>query len=139
MCPPGLHITLGIFYRLYTLLEEECHELDVMVKFQASQAGASYDRYVSALRQQSTRKEDEGRLAVQVNGLEQLVTLLGITLPNAASQPAYQQLCRQVAERRERLKKVVNITSKINVNSLINNHTCINTERGDKEIAGYPG
>ena len=97
-----------IFYRLYTLLEEACHELDVKAQLQDSQAGASYDRYISALRQQSALKEDQERLAVQVNSLEQLVTLLGITLPSAASQPAYNHLCSEVAERREKLKKVVN-------------------------------
>ena len=29
VCPPGLHITLGIFYRIWSLLEEGCHELDL--------------------------------------------------------------------------------------------------------------
>ena len=29
--PPGLHITLGIFYRLWCLLEEECHQLDLQL------------------------------------------------------------------------------------------------------------
>uniref|UniRef100_A0A1X7VBE2 Uncharacterized protein n=1 Tax=Amphimedon queenslandica TaxID=400682 RepID=A0A1X7VBE2_AMPQE len=27
VCPPGLHITLGIFQRLFNLLEEKCHQL----------------------------------------------------------------------------------------------------------------
>ncbi len=31
MCPPGLHITLGIFYRIFSLLEEECHLLDLAI------------------------------------------------------------------------------------------------------------
>jgi hypothetical protein len=31
VCPPGLHITLGIFQRLFNLLEEECHMLDLQV------------------------------------------------------------------------------------------------------------
>ena len=29
VCLPGLHITLGVFYRLFSLLEEACHNLDV--------------------------------------------------------------------------------------------------------------
>ena len=28
VCPPGLHITLGIFQRLFNRLEDECHLLD---------------------------------------------------------------------------------------------------------------
>ena len=31
VCLPGLHISLGIFQRLYALLEEECHELDLQI------------------------------------------------------------------------------------------------------------
>ena len=27
VCPPGLHITLGVFIKLYGLLEDECHNL----------------------------------------------------------------------------------------------------------------
>ena len=30
-CLPGLHISIGIFQRLYALLEEECHELDLQI------------------------------------------------------------------------------------------------------------
>ncbi len=32
VCPPGLHITLGIFYRLFQLMEDDCHELDVAIR-----------------------------------------------------------------------------------------------------------
>ena len=44
----SLSPTLGIFYWLYTLLEEASHELDVKAEFQDSWAGARYDLYVSA-------------------------------------------------------------------------------------------
>ena len=109
VCPPGLHITLGIFYRLFKLLEEACHELDLTAKFSDSQAGSTYDRYITALRQQSSLKESEERLAMQHRGLEQLVTSLGIALPNAVSSlPSYRQLCTELAERKDRLKRVVN-------------------------------
>ena len=36
VCPPGLHIDLGIFLRLYNLFEEQNDELDVEIMFQAS-------------------------------------------------------------------------------------------------------
>ena len=29
VCPPRLHLTLGIFYRLWCLLETGCHHLDI--------------------------------------------------------------------------------------------------------------
>ena len=46
----GLHISLGIFYRLFSLLENECHELDIMVASEdcAEKGGASYGHYAKA-------------------------------------------------------------------------------------------
>ena len=51
VCPPGLHITLGIFYRLFSLLENECHDLDVRVLEEDSvdKGGASYSQHLKAL------------------------------------------------------------------------------------------
>ncbi len=44
-------MTLGIFYRLFTLLEDECHQLDVKVRAEDStlEGGASYAHHVEAL------------------------------------------------------------------------------------------
>ena len=89
------------------MLEDACHELDLAAKCDGSQAGASYHRHIEALREKSTLKEKEERLDMQVDGMQQLVTSLGIALPNAASLPAYKQLCTGLAERRETLKEVV--------------------------------
>ena len=112
VCPPGLHITLGIFYRLFTLFEEACHELDLTAHVSADAAGATYGRYAASLKQQSELKEEEGRVEMQVSGMEQLVTSLAIALPNAGSQHAYQQLCSELGARKARLQKVVSICRK---------------------------
>ena len=50
MCRPGLHITLGIFYRLFCLLEDECHKLDLRIAEEDSidEGGTSYGHYVRA-------------------------------------------------------------------------------------------
>ncbi len=42
VCPPGLHITLGIFYRLFQLMEDDCHELDVEEEDSREKGGPSY-------------------------------------------------------------------------------------------------
>ncbi len=44
-------MTLGIFFRLFTLLENECHQLDMRVREEDSalEGGASYARHVHAL------------------------------------------------------------------------------------------
>ena len=52
--PAGLHISLGIFNRLYNLLEDACHELDSLQTETdtgaESQGGTSFGRYSAALR-----------------------------------------------------------------------------------------
>ena len=74
VCPPGLHLTLGIFYHLFKLLEDACHQLDLIVKFSDSRAGGSYEQYLNATRQQTILKENEERLTSQVEGMKQLIT-----------------------------------------------------------------
>ena len=112
VCPPGLHLTLGIFYRLFKLPEDACHELDLAAKFRDDQAGGTFDRYLSAVRQQNTLRESTERLKAQVEGMEQLVTAISIALPAASSQPAYSHLCCELQHRRQRLKSLVKQTFK---------------------------
>ena len=71
LIPPGLHISLGIFFRLSTLLEDECHELDVTysLRIQGSTAGSTFNTFTTALRRQSTLRYNINRLSTQVQGL----------------------------------------------------------------------
>ena len=62
VCLPGLHITLGIFDRLFSLLEDCCHELDLSVALEVNAiaaGGHTYSQYVSALKEVKTLKEEE--------------------------------------------------------------------------------
>ena len=63
MCLPGLHITLGIFYRLFCLLEDECRNLDLKVATESSAAegGPSYSRHVDSLKTLMKLKDDLAR------------------------------------------------------------------------------
>lgn len=51
VCPPGLHLTLGIFYRLFSLMETACHRLDLEVTKEDSrdEGGISYGYHLDAL------------------------------------------------------------------------------------------
>ncbi|KAL5496199.1 hypothetical protein EMCRGX_G012437 [Ephydatia muelleri] len=49
VCPPGLHITMGIFLRLFVLLEEDCHKLDCRAVVLDGVSVISYDNYCAAL------------------------------------------------------------------------------------------
>ena len=80
--PPGLHISLGIFFRLFTLLEDECHALDVAhsLGLQGSTAGSTFITFTTALQRQCTLRDNIDRLSSQIQALEQLLTLVTVTL-----------------------------------------------------------
>ncbi len=49
VCPPGLHIGLGIFYRLFQLMEDQCHQLDLIVVGEVDsreKGGPSYSNFM---------------------------------------------------------------------------------------------
>ena len=76
VCPPSLHISIGIF-RLFTLLEDTCHGLDVSITWHLTpgSAGASFVQYADALQQQSTLRDDIDTVKGQIACLEQIFTL----------------------------------------------------------------
>lgn len=111
VCPPGLHISLGIFFRLFTLLEDECHELDVRHSSQlhGSTAGSSFTAFVTAMKRQAQLRDDIDRVTTQIGGLEQLLTLALISLPaNTPQMTAFtQQLVDEVTSRKKKKEEMV--------------------------------
>ena len=88
VCIPGLHISLGIFNRFYNLLENACHELDLL---QAetdtgaeSQAGTSFGRYSAALRKLTELQHLHDTTEEACKNGEQLLLYLTLHLPDAA-------------------------------------------------------
>ncbi|KAL5516708.1 hypothetical protein EMCRGX_G002113 [Ephydatia muelleri] len=81
VCPPGLHITLGIFTKLYGLLEDECHALDLeLVLLSSEEAHSSFDTYSQELQMlhslQSELKQAEEAYAV----LQQMTTYVSLVI-----------------------------------------------------------
>ena len=109
MCPPGLHITLGIFLRLFVLLEDTCHQLDLSASLQGSDCGPSYERYSAALRKLTNIKDEQLRLQNELSVLEQIVTFTAATAANATSNPLFNNLASTVASMKEKKKKYVNV------------------------------
>ena len=107
MCPPGLHITLGMFLRLFVLLEDECHKLDLSAELQGSEAGCSYERYISALRQQRAYKDEEHKIKYNLRVLEQVATYTLTMAPNISSLPVFRQLSSEISTKREQLQHLV--------------------------------
>jgi hypothetical protein len=96
VCPPALHITLGVFYRLFTLFERECHQLDLTAALHTSSASGpaleSFRTYSKALQEvyRITDLMEEGRSGL--SGLQQLVSFLTISLKSPQAAQAMQCL-----------------------------------------------
>ena len=69
----GLHISLSIFVRLFNLFEATCSLLDLHAVLRGAVEGASYERYVEALTEQCTLKEELQRQKSLVDGVQHIV------------------------------------------------------------------
>ena len=117
MCPPGLHVSLGIFFRLFTLLEDDCHQLDVRhsLELQGSTAGSTFRLFIEALQRQSTLRDSMDRVTEQIQVLEQLLTLTIVTLPPRAPQfsPRTQQMITEINAKKEKKEMVKTTMSSV--------------------------
>jgi len=72
---------LGIFYRLFGLLEDALHKLDMAVALDMSSSGltstaaTSLDRYVITLEQLTSLKEERQSLVAKAEMYDQVITM----------------------------------------------------------------
>ena len=92
---PGLHITLGIFHRLFVLLEADCHMLDVKLAESGSQDDTlhSYKLYSAALHNVNNLEEEKRRDTEEALAAEQLSTFLAVR----GADLRQVEFCRQAA------------------------------------------
>ena len=92
MCIPGLHISLGIFDRLWELLENACNELDLAIIKDQHQAMDGFGQYVKALDDVQQLRGKLNTLYQHAALLGELITYLMLHLPNPASDPILKQV-----------------------------------------------
>lgn len=111
MCLPGLHITQGIFQKIFSLLEEACHELDLKLAchFSSSIQHGSYSEYVRKMRELTSTRAALDTAKQAVSGVEQLVVYLSITLDQ--TNPLLQGMLHHQAECRKEVEKLVSFYS----------------------------
>lgn len=107
MCPPGLHITLGIFLRLFILLENDCHQLDLSMQVQGVDSGPSYGKYASALEEQTKFKDEQHTQRSGLQVLEQLLTHVLTVL--SATSPIISELVTEIQQTKQRLQRYVSL------------------------------
>lgn len=86
---PGLHITLGIFLRLFTLMEDECHKLDLEMAALASAAPSDCDRpsfvsFTSMVQRERELLNTKQTLKVKIKLLDQTLSFLLLTSPSSS-------------------------------------------------------
>lgn len=102
MCIPGLHLSLGIFNRLWELLEHECEELDLTLAYSigtgSGGGGGTFTHYVDTLRQKSN-------LEMEVKNTT--TTYMCLTLPNAETSDIVRQLRVEAATTHTKIADMV--------------------------------
>ena len=111
VCIPGLHISLGIFDRLWELLEESCTELDLHLAEHDS--GGTFDRtfarYKAALVETSQLKSQLESLKQSVTVLDQLVTFFSLRVPNPSQNTSLQTIRKEAGNKTIEIKRTVSI------------------------------
>ena len=110
MCLPGLHITLGIFQRLFTLLEDECHKLDLGLASLTTPESSdrhAYSDYSTIVKRERDLLDEKVCLEGQLKWLQQTITLLSLTSSNPSTDPQITIVATIMNQKRERLNDIV--------------------------------
>ena len=86
VCPPGLHLSLGIFCRCFKLIETACRALDMQLASESSLtsnirmvAGPTYTTYVSQVRAVNKLKEECQALMEEARTLDEVANFLAVS------------------------------------------------------------
>lgn len=111
MCIPGLHLSLGIYDRLWTLLEEACTSLDLRLAEAnhglPSSGGSTFNQYSIVLEQRSSLKAQLQSQNSHAEMLQQLSTYLTLSLPNPEQNQPLQAIRKEAAIAQNRADQIV--------------------------------
>ena len=104
-------MSLGIFNRLFNLLEEECQRLDLeMAARQSGEGlgGGSFQRYLDAQRKLATLKEQQEMEQQKILLCTQLATYLSLQVTQPQQSPIFQRLWQEASNVKCKLDNLVN-------------------------------
>ena len=107
---PGLHITLGVFFRLWSLLEEECHQLDLeLARHSAPQAKdqVAFADYSIQVKEIAKLENELMELTQYTSNLELEVTAIAVQLQDGHNNPLINCLRHEVLSGRRQQEDVV--------------------------------
>ena len=86
MCIPGLHLLLGIYNRLWSLLGDACNELDLMLAYSSLDnisSNGTYSQYVSLVKRRLQLQYEVSDQQNYLFVMNEMVTFASISLPDA--------------------------------------------------------
>ena len=104
VCIPGLHLSLGIFNRLWTLLEEQCKELDFSLATESATSASSF-RNGSA----DTRTRWSNLDLKYTEVISDLITYTTVAVEDVVSNTFYSSLKEELEATKRRIKDVVHL------------------------------
>ena len=130
VCLPGLHISLGIFQRLFDLMEQECHDLDLLLaacqnKRLPSDTTPAFDHFAATYADIHKTREELHTQRQHSDFLDQALTLLAMNIPESQQEGNSQlEVIRQEARAcRQKIGQLV--TGSVVVTPYAQNHVCI--------------
>ena len=111
-------MTLGIFFRLYTLLEDECQKLDIkMAAIISSSPGdrQTYLRYSEVVFKERQLLDKKDATEKHLTLMQQTLTYLAINSANPSTDPAIRCISSTIEANKRQLESIVSKmhTSKI--------------------------
>lgn len=107
---PGLHVTLGVFYRLFTLLEDECHKLDLEMAAQTiaqSDDRPSYTIHSNLVHQERSLLDEKVAVEGEIKWLDQMISFLTLNSTNPSTDPTLQATLKITGEKKRKRSNIV--------------------------------
>eukprot|EP00731_Ephydatia_muelleri_P003359 Em0001g3359a len=119
VCLPGLHITQGIFVKIFDLLEDACHQLDLQLAYtytEESSSSSSFTKYVEELHKLQVAKAKLAEAQDAMVTLEEAITY--IVIAHGEDSEITEFLMQQAEDMRQSVEKMVD-------NSIIKKALCM--------------
>ena len=102
-------MSLGIFNRLFRLLENSCRQFDIeLASIDGQIGGPTYQRYAAAQNQLILLSERLSREQEEATYLTQGATYLAITIPSPETSPAVQHTRQEASIAQRKASETVN-------------------------------
>jgi hypothetical protein len=102
-----------VFFRLFTLLEDECHKLDLEMTQSTSLTASSSDKrpfadFTSMVQKERVLLDQKLRLKEEIKWLDQTLSLLTLTSPVTSGVPA-QAVAKIIGEKKIKIAATISL------------------------------